>query len=94
MQDHIFEPFFTTKETGKGTGLGWPRSWGSWSKAAARSVAASELGHGTTFQIFLPAVAEALDQGAGPAGGLANAPKGSEVFSWWRMKTRSASLAE
>jgi hypothetical protein len=39
----------------------------------------SQLGEGTTFKMFLPAVAEAVDKGARPAGGLAKAPKGSEV---------------
>jgi PAS domain S-box-containing protein len=41
--ERIFEPFFTTKEVGKGTGLG------------LASVYYSEIGHGTTFDIHLPA---------------------------------------
>jgi CheY-like chemotaxis protein len=40
----------------------------------------SQLGEGTTFTIFLPAVAEAVDKGARPAGGLARAPTGSGVI--------------
>ena len=32
----IFEPFFTTKESGKGTGLGWPRCMASCSRTTAR----------------------------------------------------------
>ena len=50
------------------------------SKAAASSVASPQLGEGTTFTIFLPAVAEAVDKGAHRAGGLAKAPTGSEVI--------------
>ena len=40
----IFEPFFTTKEVGKGTGLGWQWSMGSFSGLAVTSGSIASLG--------------------------------------------------
>jgi len=53
--DKVFDPFFTTKEPGKGTGLGLSTVLGIVKSHGGFVQIQTEVGKGTTFQIYIPA---------------------------------------
>ncbi len=78
VKQHMFEPFFTTKAPGKGTGLGLATIHSIIQKHGGGIGVRSELGKGSSFQIYLPRVDAGLAVQSSVSGPVA-APRGSQT---------------
>jgi len=68
VRRRAFEPFYTTKEVGKGTGLGLSQVYGFIAQSGGAVTIDTEMGKGTSINLFLPALEESLPEAAAPRG--------------------------
>ena len=75
------EPFFTTKGVGKGTGLGLSMVQGMVEQCGGKFILRSELGQGTTAEIWLPVAEPRRARAAAEASEETPAPKALRILA-------------
>jgi len=76
--ERIFDPFFSTKTPDQGTGLGLSIVHGIVGQHGGWVTVESQVGKGSTFKIFLPAIEKAQRAAPGQGPAIPNIPRRSE----------------